>query len=73
MFAAAPEWQAGDWHVDRTAAWTEPLRRAGHHFPERGARRHVDMMSQAAAWLLQASVPTFTISHAFTGEILAQY
>ena len=25
MFAAAPEWQAGDWYVDRNAAWTEPF------------------------------------------------
>jgi len=32
-----------------------------------------DAMSQAASWLLRASVPTFTISNAFTGEILAQY
>jgi phage terminase large subunit-like protein len=24
MFAAA-EWQAGDWYVDRNAAWTEPF------------------------------------------------
>jgi len=21
MFAVAPEWQAGDWYVDRSAAW----------------------------------------------------
>ena len=25
MFAAAPEWLAGDWYVDRNAAWTEPF------------------------------------------------
>src|SRR5260370_29722408 len=25
MFAAAAEWQAGDWLVDRNAAWIEPL------------------------------------------------
>jgi hypothetical protein len=25
MFAAAPEWQAGDWYVARNAAWTEPF------------------------------------------------
>jgi hypothetical protein len=25
MFAAAAEWQAGDWYVDRNAAWTEPF------------------------------------------------
>jgi phage terminase large subunit-like protein len=25
MFAAAPEWQAGDWFLDRNAAWTEPF------------------------------------------------
>jgi hypothetical protein len=32
-----------------------------------------DMMSQAAAWLAQASLPTVTISNAFTGEVLARY
>jgi predicted phage terminase large subunit-like protein len=25
MFAAAAEWQAGDWLVDRNAAWSESL------------------------------------------------
>ncbi len=39
MFAAAPEWQAGDWYVDRNAAWTRALHRAAHDVPERPVRR----------------------------------
>jgi predicted phage terminase large subunit-like protein len=73
MFAAAPEWQAGDWYVDRNAAWTEPLVEQITVFPNSAHDDMADMMSQASAWLLQASVPTLTISNAFTGEILAQY
>ena len=62
MFAAAPEWQAGDWLVDRNAAWTEPLVEQLITFPNAAHDDMADMMTQAAAWLLQANWPTVTIS-----------
>ena len=58
MFAAAAEWQAGDWFVDRNAAWTEPLVEQLTMFPNARNDDMADMMSQASAWLLQASFPT---------------
>jgi predicted phage terminase large subunit-like protein len=73
MFAAAPEWQAGDWYVDRNAAWTEPFIEQITMFPNAAHDDMADMMSQAAAWLAQATIPTLTISNAFTGEIIARY
>jgi predicted phage terminase large subunit-like protein len=51
MVAAAPEWQARDWFLDRTAAWKEPLLQQLTMFPN---ARHDDMcdaISQAAIWL----------------------
>jgi len=62
MFAAAPEWQAGDWFLDRNAAWTEPLVEQLITFPNAAHDDMADMMTQAAAWLLQANWPTVTIS-----------
>jgi len=58
MFAAAPEWQSGDWYVDRNAAWTEPFVEQITMFPNAAHDDQADMMSQASAWLLQASYPT---------------
>lgn len=58
MFAAAPEWQAGDWYVDRNAAWTEPFIEQITTFPNAAHDDMCDVMSQAASWLLQASFPT---------------
>lgn len=68
MFAAAPEWQAGDWFLSRNASWTEPFIEQITTFP---ACRHDDMadaMSQASAWLLQANEITVSIYNAFTGR-----
>jgi predicted phage terminase large subunit-like protein len=68
MFAAAAEWQAGDWFLSRNAAWTQPFIEQVITFP---AGRHDDMadtMSQAASWLLQASYSTVEIYNAFTGR-----
>jgi predicted phage terminase large subunit-like protein len=72
MFAAAPEWQAGDWYVDRNAAWTEPFIQQITMFPNAAHDDMADMMS-AAAWLLPANWPTVSITNAFTGEVLAQH
>lgn len=73
MHAVAGEWQGSDWYVDRNAAWTEPFIEQITMFPNAAHDDMADMMSQAAAWIAVASMPSVTISHAFTGEILAQY
>ncbi len=54
MFAAAPEWQAGDWYVDRNAAWTESFLDQITMFPNARYDDQADMMTQASAWLLRA-------------------
>ena len=51
MFAAAPEWQAGDWRVDRNAAWAEPFVAQLTAFPNAAHDDMVDMATQAAIWL----------------------
>ena len=51
MFAVAPEWQAGDWYVDRTAAWAEPFIQQITMFPTAANDDMVDMMSQAGIYL----------------------
>src|SRR5215470_9387161 len=66
MFAAAPEWQAGDWYVDRNAAWTAPFVEQITTFPA-GHDDMVDAMTQASAWLLQALQHHGAIYNAFTG------
>jgi len=61
MFAAAPEWQAGDWFVDRNAAWTEPFLEQVTMFPNAAHDDMADMMTQAGAWLLRANWPTVSV------------
>jgi predicted phage terminase large subunit-like protein len=51
FMAAAPEWEAGDWYVDRNAAWTEPLIQQLTSFPNAAHDDMADMMSQASIWL----------------------
>jgi predicted phage terminase large subunit-like protein len=68
MFAAAPEWQAGDWYVDRNAAWTAPFIDQVTTFPNAAHDDMADAMSQAACWLLKAGRHTCAIYNAFTGE-----
>jgi predicted phage terminase large subunit-like protein len=68
MFAAAAAWQAGDWYVDRNAAWTEPFIQQITMFPSAAHDDMADMMSQASAWLLQRDVNTVAIYNAFTGR-----
>ena len=69
MFAAAAEWQAGDWLVDRNAAWTEPFIEQLTTFPNAKNDDMCDSMSQAAAWLLPRRRSGLRITHAFTGEV----
>lgn len=75
LFAAAPEWEAGDWFLDRNAAWTEPLIEQITMFPNGSNDDIADALSQAACWLLGRKMrqPIVTISNAFTGQILAEY
>jgi predicted phage terminase large subunit-like protein len=51
MFAVSPEWQAGDWYVDRNAAWTEPFIQQITIFPGAANDDMADMMSQAGIYL----------------------
>lgn len=51
VFAAAPEWQAGDWYVDRSAAWAEPFIQQITMFPTAANDDMCDAMSQASIWL----------------------
>ncbi|MGC1416884.1 MAG: phage terminase large subunit [Candidatus Acidiferrum sp.] len=51
MYAAAPEWQAGDWYVERNAAWAEPFVQQITMFPNARHDDEADMMSQASIWL----------------------
>jgi predicted phage terminase large subunit-like protein len=67
MFSAAAEWQAGDWYIDRNAAWAEPFVQQITMFPNAAHDDMCDMMSQASAWLLQANTITVSITNAFTG------
>ncbi len=71
MYAAAAEWQAGDWYLDRRAAWTELFIEQITTFPNAKHDDMCDAMSQAAIWLSQRWVPTVTITNAFTGEPIA--
>jgi predicted phage terminase large subunit-like protein len=73
MFAAAAEWQAGDWYVDRNAAWTEPFIQQLTMFPNARNDDMADMMSQASAWLLQRPVNSVRMSDAFSGRVIYEY
>lgn len=53
MFAACGAWQAGNWSVDRTAAWTQPFIESITKFPTAAHDDDVDMMTQAEIWLQQ--------------------
>jgi predicted phage terminase large subunit-like protein len=70
LFAAAPEWEAGDWFVDRNAAWTEAFIEQLTMFPNARNDDMCDAMSQAASWLLKRRGSGVRISHAFTGQMI---
>jgi len=69
MFAAAPEWQAGDWHIDRRAASTEYLVEQLTMFPSGRHDDLVDGMTQAVCWLASYPLPTVESRNAFTGGV----
>ena len=70
MFAAAPEWQAGDWYVDRRASWTEPLVEQITMFPAGRYDDIADAMSQAACWLASYTPQTVACYESSTGRLL---
>lgn len=70
MHAAAFEWQARDWFVDRNASWTEAFIDQITMFPNARNDDMCDAMSQATHWLSQRPVHTVSITNAFTGESL---
>jgi predicted phage terminase large subunit-like protein len=51
MFAVSPEWQAGDWYVERNASWAEPFVQQITLFPMAANDDMADMMTQAAIWI----------------------
>jgi predicted phage terminase large subunit-like protein len=60
--AAAPEWQAGDWYIDRRAPWSALFVDQLVTFP---AGRHddmVDMVTQVSSWLLGYSEDEVTMT-----------
>jgi hypothetical protein len=63
------EWQAGDWFVDRNAAWTEPLVEQLTMFPNARNDDMADMMSQASAWALAGQLPDRGLVAAFDNLI----
>ena len=69
MFAAAAEWQAGDWFVDRNAAWSEPFIEQIIMFPNAMA----DAMSQASAWLLPHRRGGWWVTDAVTGRMIDDF
>ena len=73
MFAAAAEWQAGDWFVDRNAAWSEPFIEQITLFPNAAHDDMADAMSQASAWLLQHRRGGWWVTDAFTGRVIDDF
>ena len=73
MFAAAAEWQAGDWFVDRNAAWSEPFIEQIIMFPNAGHDDMADAMSHASAWLLQHRRGGWWVTDAFTGRVIDDF
>ena len=70
MFAVVPEFQAGDWVVDRNAAWTEPFVEQITMFPGAVHDDMADAMSQASAWLPQHRDSGWRMTDAFSGRVI---
>lgn len=71
MHAAAVGWQAGDWYVERNAAWADGFIEQLLMFPNARHDDQVDAMSQAAVWLSEnrCRIHTVRSTNAFTGEV----
>jgi predicted phage terminase large subunit-like protein len=61
FFAAAPEWQAGNWYVPRNAAWAEPHVVSLITFPNARYDDDADAMSQASIYLQSHGYGLFAI------------
>ena len=61
MFAAAPEWQAGNWYVDRNAMWAEAFLDQLMKFPNAAHDDMVDAMTQCSNWLHRGSIGMFQL------------
>lgn len=72
MYAAAPEWQAQDWYVERNAAWTEPFIQQVTMFPTARHDDMADMMSQASIWL-QSHFHVYGLLDYFAGIVKGVY
>ena len=59
VFAVAPQWQAGDWYVDRNAAWAGPFVDQVTMFPTAAHDDMVDMMSQAGIYLAKSTLSSW--------------
>jgi predicted phage terminase large subunit-like protein len=70
LYATAPEFQAGDWYVDRNAAWTEPFIEQITTFPVGRHDDMVDMLTQASVWLLQRPRGGWRMTNAFDSRIV---
>lgn len=68
MVAAVPEWQAGDWYVDRNAAYTPLLVEQLTTFPASRYDDLVDAMTQAASFLARFQLPAVESHNAYTLE-----
>jgi len=53
MFAMSPEWQAGNWYLDRTAAWSDMALDQLMKFPNAAHDDICDSLSQVSGWLHQ--------------------
>ena len=67
MFAAAPEWQAGDWYADRRAPSTEAFIEQITTFPSGRYDDMVDAMTQAACWLASFTPTTVVMLRGLYG------
>ena len=53
MFAMSPEWQAGNWYLDRTATWSDMALDQLMKFPNAAHDDICDSLSQVSGWLHQ--------------------
>jgi len=56
MFATVPEWQGGNWFVERNAAWAEPFIDPIPKFPAAAHDDQCDMLTQCCIWIQKSGV-----------------